>query len=362
MEPPLLRPDIQASSPLPAVPRPILVIGAGGIVRDAHLPAYRKAGFPVVGLYDLDIARSRSLASPFDISTVFATLEEAIQAAPGNTIFDVAVPAGSLPAVLEQLPDGCAVLMQKPMGEDLEQARTIRDLCRRKHLRGAVNFQLRHAPNVSVARNLVESGSIGELHDLEIRVSVYTPWHLWTFLQGKPRVEILYHSIHYVDLIRSFLGDPLAVWARTLKHPKAPELAATRSNLVLDYGDGVRATISTNHGHEYGLRHQESYVKWECSRGAVRARLGLLLDYPKGLPDELEYCVLEPGNHPEWHSVALTGSWFPDAFIGSMGSFMRHLDGEGDSHLSVEDAYRTMAVVEAAYRSSESGGTVVAYD
>ena len=36
------------SWPLPANPRPIVIFGAGSIVGDAHFPAYRKAGFPVV--------------------------------------------------------------------------------------------------------------------------------------------------------------------------------------------------------------------------------------------------------------------------------------------------------------------------
>ena len=37
---------------LPAKCFPILIIGTGGIVKDAHLPAYRTAGFPVWGLYN----------------------------------------------------------------------------------------------------------------------------------------------------------------------------------------------------------------------------------------------------------------------------------------------------------------------
>ena len=36
------------------VDHPIAIVGAGGIVQYAHLPAYRKAGFPVVGLFDRD--------------------------------------------------------------------------------------------------------------------------------------------------------------------------------------------------------------------------------------------------------------------------------------------------------------------
>ena len=36
----------------PSKPRPIVCIGAGGIVHDAHLPAYRAAGLPVAGVFD----------------------------------------------------------------------------------------------------------------------------------------------------------------------------------------------------------------------------------------------------------------------------------------------------------------------
>ena len=46
---------------LPKSPRPIICIGAGGIMRDAHLPAYKKAGFRVAGIFDLDTARAAGL-------------------------------------------------------------------------------------------------------------------------------------------------------------------------------------------------------------------------------------------------------------------------------------------------------------
>ena len=38
------------SWPKPSKPIPIVTFGAGSIVGDAHFPAYRKGGFPVVGL------------------------------------------------------------------------------------------------------------------------------------------------------------------------------------------------------------------------------------------------------------------------------------------------------------------------
>ena len=328
---------------------------------DAHLPAYRLAGFEVDALFDLNQARAEEVAARFGVKRVCLSLEEAIRTAPARAVFDLAVPPSVNLEILEQLPDGAPVLIQKPLGENLEQARALVALCRRKHLKAAVNFQLRYAPYILAARHLIEQGTIGEVHDMEVRLTIYMPWHLWTFLEGIPRVEILYHSVHYLDLIRSFLGEPAGIWAQTIKHPKTQKLASTRTSMILNYGDVLRATINVNHGHEFGPAHQESYVKWEGTRGAIKARIGLLLNlsnYPKGEPDKLEYCALEEGKAPEWIEVPVEGSWFPHAFMGTMSSVMRFADGEiPDLPTSVEDAFKTMALVEAAHASSASGGT-----
>lgn len=346
---------------LPRSPRPIVVIGAGGIVRDAHLPAYRLAGFPVAGLHDIDAGRAATLAADFGIPAVYPTLAAAVSGAPADAVFDVAVPAPALPEVLAALPDGAPVLIQKPFGEDLAQARTLLALCREKRLRAAVNFQLRYAPAVLAARELIAAGEIGELHDIEVCVTVHMPWRFWTFLERSPRVEILYHSIHYLDLIRSFAGEPDGVYARTLRSPAAPRLHSTRSAMILDYGERIRATVTTNHGHDFGLRHQESYIKWEGTRGAIKTQLGLLMDYPSGVRDYLEICSSVPGvGAPEWRTLPLEGSWYPHAFVGPMSDLMRHADGEaGEPPTRVDDAARTMALVEAAYESSASGATPI---
>jgi predicted dehydrogenase len=349
---------VATSADLPRRPRPIVSIGAGGIVRDAHMPAYRLAGFPRAAVYDLDRGKAEALARDFGIPRVCGSLGEAVASAPAGAVFDLALPASAVAAVLAELPDGAPVLIQKPMGETLEGAREILEICRRKRLLGAVNFQLRFAPCVLAARDLIRRGAIGELHDVEVRVTCAMPWQLWTFLFGIPRMEILYHSIHYVDLVRSFLGEPAGVHCRTVKHPRQMQLASTRTAIALDYGEVRRATITTNHGHDFGLRHQESYLKLEGTEGAVVARLGVNLDYPRGLPDEVEVCARggAGGGAPEWRSIALPGSWFSHAFIGTMASLMRRADGETDElPTAVEDAFRTMAVVEACYESNARG-------
>ena len=164
------------------------------------------------------------------------------------------------------------------------------------------------------------------------------------------------HSIHYLDLVRSFLGEPRGVYARTVKHPAAPGLASSRTSAILDYGDDVRCVLSVNHHHAHGPRHEASEIRLEGTSGAAVATMGVNLDYPRGRPDTLEIAT----RGGKWESVSLAGSWFPDAFRGTMGNLQRHLLGE-DSVLStsVEDAWRTMALVEACYASDREGGVPV---
>jgi predicted dehydrogenase len=350
----LLKVMREAVAPRPKVVRPIVMVGAGGIVHDAHLPAYKKAGFPVAALVDVNREKAEGLAKAFAIPFATSSIAEAIRYAPGDAVFDVAVPAKVIPSILPQLPDGAAVLIQKPMGDTLAEAVEILRICRSKGLTAAMNFQLRWAPNMLAAKALQGTGVLGELHDMEVSVSVHMPWELWSFLSTAPRLEILYHSIHYVDLVRSWFGNPRGVYAKTVKSPRTAELSATKSVITFDYGNDKRVFIASTHSHDFDAKMQRSFVQWEGMNGAMRAQMGVNLNYPAGLPDNLEYIAQ---GDAAWSDSPVSGNWFPDAFMGSMGSLQSYVEGEAKSlPTSVEDAIDTMRVVEAAYISSERGG------
>ena len=341
-----------AAPPRPNNPRPIVIIGAGGIIRAAHLPAYTKAAFPVIAIADSASGKAAELASEKNIARSFNSIEDAVRFAPSDAIFDIAVPATQILNILPQLPAGAAVLIQKPMGETLDEATRIRDLCRQRGLIAAVNFQLRYAPNNLAAVALERAGLLGEPHDMEVQVRTYTPWKLWTFLATAPRLEILYHSIHYLDLIRSWFGNPTGVYAKTVRNPQTPTLAATKTSIILDYGEWKRAFIVTNHGHDFASETHRSFALWEGTKGAIRMDMGVNLDYPKGVPDTLSYAERGVSNG-KWNSLPVKGNWFPDAFVGSMGALQSYVEGStADLPISFESAYETMALVEAAYRSS----------
>lgn len=344
---------------LPGKKLPVYIIGAGGIVNDAHLPAYKLAEFEVSGIFDINAEKAKSLATKFGIKRTFERLSDMVQSVdPKNCVFDVAVPGGTVLSILKELPAGSHALIQKPMGENLKDAQLILELCREKNLNAGINFQMRYAPFINEARKIISQGLIGDLCDLEVQVNVFTPWHLWDFLFKIPRMEILYHSIHYVDLIRSFFGNPERIYARTVKHPLMMELASVRTTMIMDYGEVKRANILTNHCHDFGMQNQNSYVKLEGTKGCVKISFGVLQNYPAGVPDKFEYVSLVENPSAQWQIKDIEGTWFPHAFIGTMSQIMRAATGEIDRpDNTVEDCIHTMACVEAAYQSSEYGGT-----
>ena len=345
---------LRQSWPRPLAPKPIVVVGAGSIVRDAHLPIYQRLGFPVAGIFDVNPEAARERAKTFSLPRAFATLDEAF-ATPG-AVFDVAIPPENIAGVLEKMPVGAVVLIQKPMGRDLADARRIAAICRQRRLVARINFQLRLAPNMLAIADALGRGAFGDLLDLEVRINLHTPWNYWSFLKGVPRLEVLMHSIHYLDAVRSMLGEPRGVYCRGVRHPAMAQFADTRTSIILDYGDTIRCSLTMNHAHDFGPRYAMSQLKLEGTRGAAIARMGVNLNYPAGEPDTLE--VATPDS--EWTTIPLRGSWFLEGFEGPMANLQRYVAGE-DSVLvsSVEDALKTMAVVEACYDSSAHGSTPI---
>jgi predicted dehydrogenase len=310
--------------PKPSRPRPIVIFSAGSIVGDAHLPAYRKGGFPVAGLFDPDVAKAKALAAQWGIRA-FATETEAL--AVDGAIFDLATPPSAHAAILSKLPRGAFALIQKPMGSDLAGATEILRVCRERDIKAAVNFQLRFAPMMLALKDAVEKGYLGEVVDFDAWLALATPW------------------------------GPKGVHAKTIGHPNH-EVAQTRTAAILDYGDRVRCVLSVNHDHDFGRRFQACEFRISGTKGAAYIKLGVNLDYPRGEPDEL---WIRPDGGEDWISVPLEGAWFPDAFLNRMANLQRFAAGE-DSELagSVEDGWQTMALVEAAYQSSARPATPLA--
>ncbi len=334
---------------------PVAIVGAGGIVDGAHLPAYRKAGVKVVGITDVDAEKAHDVAKRHGIEKVYDNLDQMLEQSQA-VIFDIAVPADTQPALFEKIAKvGKNILAQKPLATTVEAGTAMADLVDQYKIIAGVNQQLRFEEGVAAAHKMVELGWIGEVSNFSITVNLITPWELWPWAKDLERLEIMLHSIHYHDLIRWFLGDPKTVFCvdgRTKgQYPKGE----TRTISTYKYAQGVSALVHANHVNRGGDNYAEYRI--DGDKGSIRGTLGLLYDYPSGRVDTLEVnSQVVPTDG--WMPYPVTTRWFPDAFIGTMGSVMSAIAIGSQVRSSVRDNVNTLKLVHALYRSMDSGKSI----
>ncbi len=346
--------NLNTTLALPKKKKKIIIIGAGGIVKDAHLPAYKKGGFEVQGIYDPLMKKAFECADTFKINKVYNNIDEALNEK--DVVFDIAVPPSELLQIVTRLPNKSICQLQKPLGNNLKEASQIVDFIELNQITACVNLQLKFSPMMLALKDAIRKNMIGQITDVEVNLSVATPWHLWPFMEGLENVEVPLHSIHYLDWIISILGEPIGVFCKSVKHPSFPKMRDCRSSIILDY-DSIRCCLSLNHTHNtgsQGMRHSHAYARVEGLNGAAYVKLGLLLNYPSGEPEEIEITSKNIG----WTKVKNVGTWFPDAFLNSMSSLQRFVSRE-DSELphSVQNSFITMSVVNACLESSNNPET-----
>ena len=165
--------------PKPSKNNPIIIIGTGGIVKDAHLPAYKKAGFDVHGLYDVDKQKAEELAKEYKIENVYDSLELAFENE--NFIFDLALPPATLLEVVEKLPKNIYAVFQKPLGRSLEEGNKIRKICHEKNIKACMNFQLRFSPIMLPVYEAIKKVRV-EIEKKSLIGFVGAPWTLFLYM------------------------------------------------------------------------------------------------------------------------------------------------------------------------------------
>ncbi len=331
--------------------RPITIVGAGGIVDYAHLPAYKKAGLEVMGIFDIDTDKARDVAKRHGVVKVYATLEELL-ADERADIVDVAVQPWVQPEIVSTaLAAGKHLLCQKPLAVDIETAERLVAEADERDLKLAVNQQLRFEEGIAAARAMVHSGWIGQPTTMSFTVNIVTDWSMWPWMKSSDRLEIMYHSIHYFDAIRSILGDPDLVWCTGSRAPGQSATGETRTISTLVFPDEVRALVHATHTNIAG--DFEASFRIDGSEGSIKGTLGLLYDYPHGRPDTLTvFSRTLPTDG--WLPYPVTSRWLPDAVAGPMGSLLEAVADNGTPITSGADNLNTLRLVNALYRSMDT--------
>jgi predicted dehydrogenase len=327
--------------------RGIAIIGAGGIINYAHLPAYKKAGFRVVGITDRNRESAEKTAKDHAIPRVYASIDELL-ADKDVEIVDVAIyPAGQLEIVEKVTAAKRHVLCQKPFADEFAKAVRSVELAEAAKVKIAVNQQMRWDAGIRCARILIDDGWLGTPTYGTIQVHCNTDWSLWPWIYQGKRVEVMFHSIHYIDSLRFLLGDPASVFTSGSRGPAETTKAETKTLTIWDYNSGLQVLIDACHS----TWQDDPYAifRLEGTEGVIKGTIGLMYNYPTGRPDTLEF--MSKRNNGYWFSARLDSMWIPDAFVGPMASLMRAIEDGSEPETSGRDNLRTLQIVFAEYRS-----------
>jgi predicted dehydrogenase len=352
-------PTFDLSLPAPKdLSRGIGIVGAGAIVNAAHLPAYRKAGFSVVGLADANAETARATAARHGVATVYDSVD-ALIADPRVEIVDIAVnPQAQHDIALKAISAGKHLLCQKPLAEEMDAAESLVAAADAAGTVIAVNQQMRWDPLIAAYRELLAQRFFGQVTSCLFDLDIVTDFASWRWMADRPRLEYFYHSIHHLDSVRSLFGMPSGVTAVAARYPGAAARGESRTTTVLDYPDEFRVVLQIDHNN--WSTDTRALVRIRGTDGYADGTLGLLNDYPNARPDTI---ALTHRSAPGRRVVEqLPGSWAPDAFIGTMGELMCAIEEGRAPATSAADNLQTLRLVHAAYESIETQRRVAVGD
>lgn len=329
------------------------VLGSGFIVSDCHLVSYRKNGFNPVAIASRTRENAAKAAERHGIARVYETYEQLLDD-PTIEVLDIAVPPQNqfdLIAAACERKTARGILAQKPLGLDYAEARRAVELCESAGIVLAVNQNMRYDPSVRAAKSLLAAGTLGEAVFATIDMRAIP--HLMPWQEELGWVTLRIMSIHHLDCLRYWFGDPRRIYCSTRADPRT-KFAHTDGicTYVLEYDDGLRCVgiddIWTGPAREgcpsdIGIRY-----RIEGTRGLAIGDLGWCKD-PYTSASTLRYA--KQGD-ADFVDAELDGSWFPDAFGGTMGQLLVALETGTTPAISGRDNLKTMALVDAAYRSA----------
>lgn len=335
------------------------IVGSGFIVSECHLEAYRKAGFHPIAIASRTKENAKAVAARYGIPRVYDFCEQLLDD-DSIEVLDIAVPPN---AQLPWIRAACqrrtvkGILAQKPLGTNYGEAVEAVSLCHSAGIVLAVNQNMRYDQSVRAGKTLLDNGTIGDPVLATIDMRGIPHWMPWQREMGWVTLRIL--SIHHLDCFRYWFGDPEGIFCSVRPDPRTdfPHKDGICA-YILSYANGLRCvglddtwTGPVREGCPGDIR-----IQWriEGINGLAIGKIGWCQN-PYTTPSSIKFAQIgDAGFHePKW-----TESWFPDAFVGTMAQLLRALESGGEPEISGRDNLRTMALVDAAYKSAQENRPV----
>ena len=329
------------------------VLGSGFIVSECHLESYRRVGFNPVAIASRIRDNAARVAARHAIPTVYDTYE-ALLADLSIEVLDIAVPPQHQPDLIRA---ACvrgtvkAILAQKPLALSYAEAEEVVRRCERAGILLSVNQNMRYDPTVYSAKMLLQEGAFGAPVFATIDMRGIPHWQPWQAALGSASLWIM--SIHHLDCIRYWFGDPARIFCSTRPDPRT-QFRHTDGicTTIFEYDDGLRCVViddvwtgPAREGCPADIR-----IQWriEGLDGLAIGEIGWCQD-PYTSPSTMRHA--RKGD-TSFHTLETSSSWFPDAFASTMAQLLIALETNRPPAISARDNLRTMALVEAAQLSA----------
>jgi predicted dehydrogenase len=265
--------------------------------------------------------------------------------------------------------NGKHVIFEKPLGRNAEEAYEMWARVAATGVKHMCAFNYRFVPAVRLARQMIESGELGEIY--HFRGSYLQDWLLdpqfervWRLNRAEAGSGALGDiGSHVIDLARFLVGEISAVSGRLRTfiddRPGGRVDVDDSFEAVVDFDAGTTGIVSASrlaHGRKNSLR-------WEIngSRGSLAFDLERLNELQVGdSASGVRTVLVSESTHPFWEHW-----WPPGHLLGWEHTFVHELhhllgviaaDGEVAPYgATLEDGYRTAEICDAIVRSHESG-------
>jgi UDP-N-acetyl-2-amino-2-deoxyglucuronate dehydrogenase len=343
-------------------------VGLGRVARMFHVPALKRVpGAVVVGGWDAVPAARDSWTGETGFPA-FARLDDLLAAGPDVAL--IATPPDShLELCLWALDNGLHVVCEKPFVATAGEADQVLAAAAAAGRQVAVNHQFREKPIFRVLRERIAAREYGRLAFCQVwQLMDLAPWDEPTAWRAGMSDRVLFEGgVHLVDLLVGFFGEePEAVFARRSAGFHEQRDADPVHLVVLEFPGGRLGQITIDRLCQAATRYLE--VRAECERASLRAslggralvRAGMKRAEATGLRVELGAGGLawaEQGvkrrvlaRNPRDAGVHGTARLLEEAFAAFR-------EGREPSS-SAREARTVIAIIEAAYRSAETGERV----
>ena len=226
------------------------IIGCGGI---SHMHTTWYLAEPrteVIAISDIDENRLKVYGEQYNIEQTYTNYIEMLETADLDIVSVCTRPKFHASLVIESAKHGIkAILSEKPMAENLGQAREMIESCQQHDVKLAIDHQLRFNAPYVVAKQLIKEGKIGEV------------FRVHAVCGGG---DLKDNATHTVDLMRYILGDLSVEWVigqidRAGSEMKYDLYSESFSLGYFKFENNIRGLIETGDDSAPGYHHIYCY-------------------------------------------------------------------------------------------------------